>query len=321
MQFRLLPLATVVLVSALSAQSALQQPATISGSVHDANGKPVEGARVSIVGLQIGSNTTSAYTNDQGAFSLDGVSQGRYEIVVQKGVIEVRERFDTEVTDLTHLSLRLPVPDRPIPQDSHTISVAEYQVPGKARKAYEKAVKAINKNNPDESDRYLTEALQIYPVYSDALTLRAIRRLDQGNAESAINDLDQAIKSDSSNSRALLVMAAAYNQQKKFDEAVRILGRAEQVAPNAWQRFYEMAKALFGKADYASALKSIEKAQTAAPSAFSAVSIAKAQILVALKNYKDAAQELQAFLKAKPQDPHATEIRAMLDQLKPFENR
>ena len=319
MNFRLLSFATLILAAVTAQAQFSQQTVSITGSVTDGNGKALEGARVSLMDSSTGATSASAYTNAQGTFIVDSVRPGMYEIVAQSGVAEIRDHVDARLMTPS-VTLHFPPTANVAAPDKQTVSVADYKVPKKARQAFEKATKAMAKGEMQEAQKYDDEALDAYPQYADALTMRAVIKLDAGKPDEALADVDQATKTDSSNERALLVMAACYNMQKKFDDAIRVLNRAAQLAPNAWQGFYEMAKAQFGKSDYEAALKWLDRAQAAAPT-YAPITIAKAKTLVALKNYSDAVHELEAFISAKPQDPQVAQARTLLDQLKASPNR
>lgn len=324
MKLRSLALLPFLFSALLSAQifhnSSDRQMSDFTGAVRSPDGKPVDNVRVQVFDANTGAAVASAYTNSQGVFDVGNIRSGNYEVVADAGVSETRERVDTRTWDGT-LQLRTPqgkASEGPGGMNTGTVSVADYKVPKKARDAYEKARAAVSKNEPEKVDKYVEEALNIYPEYSDALTLRGIRNLDRKNADAAITDLDRAVKADSSNARAYLVLASAFNVKQRYDDALRILDRASALAPNAWQRCYEMAKAYFGKAQYEVALRWFTRAQDRAPKTFTALYLAKVNAFIALKNYPGATHELETFLNVAPTDPQATEARAMLAQLKPF---
>ncbi len=306
----------------LQAQTSGRSQASISGTVRSYDGKALDDVHVTFIDPGTGATAASAYTNSQGVFEVSGLKGAEYEIIADSGVLQSRNRVDTRTADGT-ITLRMPPAAAAMHRglDTGTISVAEYKVPKKARDAFDKANKSVAKNQMEEADKHIEEALNIYPVYSDALTLRAIRRLDKNKADAAIEDLDQAIKTDSTNARAYLVMASAFNLQKKYDDALRILDRASALAPTAWQGYYEMAKAHSGKAEYDAALRWLTKAQDLAPQTYAALYITKAAVLVDLKKYDAATRELETFLTKSPSDPQATRARAMLDKVKIYASR
>ena len=120
-----------------------------------------------------------------------------------------------------------------------SVSVASYKVPDKALKEYKKAEAALNSDKADDAMSHLEKALQIYPGYADALTLRGIIRMDRQDQNGALADLDAAIKSDSSCSLAYFAIGAAFNSLQRFDEAIHSLGRGLTLDPKSWQGYFD----------------------------------------------------------------------------------
>ncbi|HEY0565073.1 MAG TPA: carboxypeptidase regulatory-like domain-containing protein [Terriglobales bacterium] len=309
---------TVLLICGLLHAQVERTSIRISGQVRNTAGQPVPDARVVVNDLMHGSTVASAYTTQNGLFDAGEVRPGDYEVVATLGTSEVRDRVDARNFDAT-VELRLPNAQTPS-ADGAVVSVSAMKVPQKARDAYDKAMKASIKGDAAAVDRYVTEALKIYPRYSDALTLRGIRELDDGHADTATNDFDAAIKADQSNWKAYLTMAAACNVMKKFDDALRSIDRATALNPNAWQGYFEAAKAYLGKADYPKALANLDHAQQFAPKDFHSIYLIKANTLVSMRRFRDAAAELQAFLQKAPSAPEAPQVRATLEKMKGFEN-
>ena len=302
--------------------SGVRSQQSISGTVRTISGAPVNNARIEVHDLNTGATVGSAYTNADGRFEVDQLNGGTYDVSAVSGTNEAHERIDARLGDNT-VQLRLADESANAAKAgdsaSATVSVNQYKVPDKARKAYRKAEEALAKGQSDDADKYLEQALAIYPNYSDALTLRAIRSLDAKKIDAAIDDLDAAIKADGSNARAQLVLGAAFNAQKKYDEAIRITERALSVAPNAWQAYFELAKSYVGKGDYAAGLRQLNKAvENGAPKNYASLHLFKAHVLLALKDYNSAINELELFLNNAPAGEQATQARAMLDQAKAF---
>src|SRR5688572_30554454 len=72
-----------------------------------------------------------------------------------------------------------------------------------AAELYKKSVNALNKDNVEESLKYLDEILQKDPRHKDALTLRSYIYYNVQEYEKALVDLDTLIVSDSLNLDAL----------------------------------------------------------------------------------------------------------------------
>lgn len=291
----------------------------VSGTLRNGNGQPLSDARVELRSMRTGALVASGYTNSAGGFELANVPSGLYEIVAISGLSEVRERINFP----SAVNVNLIVPNAPsVAEDaggSHTVSVAQFQVPKKARELFKKAQAAARKQKPDEESKYLAEALEVYPDFADALTLRGITKLDSNQIPGATADLEKAIHCDGSYALAYLVLGAAYNMASRFDDALRSSDHGVSLMPTAWQGYFEMAKSYIGKADYEKALRQLDKAVSLGPPNYAPIHLVKAHALLALKNYSEAMLELQAFLDHAPKgDPNTAEVMALMDSTKSF---
>src|SRR5262249_30307521 len=202
---------------------------------------------------------------------------------------------------------------------SSTVSVAQFQVPKKARELFKKAQAAARKQKPDEESKYLAGALEVYPDFADALTLRGIRKLDNNQLTEATADLEKAIQCDGSYALAYLVLGAAYNMANRFDDALRSSDHGISLMPTAWQGYFEMAKSYIGKADYEKALRQLDKATSLGPRNYAPIHLVRAHALLALKSYSEAMVELQSFLVRAPKgDPTTAEVMALMNQTRSF---
>src|SRR5947209_5121766 len=164
----------------------------ISGVVVGSNGAPLPDVRVEVRSEQTGSAIASGYTNNSGAFEFDGLPLAAYEVVASQGLAESRERLALGDVGV-NLKIRLNTRNSDAAQadGNATVSIAEYKVPQKARDALHKAEVALAKHRDDEVTKQLAKALDIYPDYAAALTLRGVLSLDAQNPERAIEDFDK----------------------------------------------------------------------------------------------------------------------------------
>ncbi|HWC16214.1 MAG TPA: hypothetical protein VG498_04340, partial [Terriglobales bacterium] len=266
---------------------------------------------------QTARTVASGYTNNSGTFEFAHVPLAAYDISASRGLAESHEHLalgDVGVNLKIRLSSASPAATQA--DGNATVSVAEYKVPQKARDAFHKAEAALAKNHHEEVAKQLAKALEIYPDYAPALTLRGVTSLDATHTEAAINDFDKAIHSDPNYALAYTAMAAALNQTNKFDDALRSATRAITLAPSSWQSYFEMAKSYVGKADYEHALQQISKAQQLVPKEYPPIHLVRAHVMLALKNYAEAMTELQAFLTLAPQDPNSGAARQALEKVR-----
>lgn len=290
---------------------------SVSGIVLGSDGKSLADVHVEVRSQDTGTTIVSGYTNQSGTFEFDNVPVTSYDVVVTRGLAQAREQVLLG-DGASYLKIRLNTADAAAARadGSATVSVAEYKVPAKARDAFHKAQAAMAKNKLDDTKKELAKALETYPDYAPALTLRGVLSLDEGNAQSSISDFDHAIHSDPSFALAYTAMAAAMNQLNKFDDALRSADRAITLAPSSWQCYFEMAKAYVGKADYQHALEQLAKAQGFIPHDYAPLHLMRAHAMIALKDYSSAVAELEAFLKLAPSDPNSPAAHETLEKLK-----
>ena len=291
----------------------------LSGTVVGSDGKPVSNARVEIRNSQTGVSIASGYTTPGGSFEFENLPAADYEVVASQGLSQSSQRLTfNEIGATLTLRLNNTEPATSNADGNSMVSVAEYKVPRKARDAFHKAEAALAKKRNDEATKQLAKALDIDANYAPALTLRGVLSLDAEHPEAAIDDFDKAVHADPSYALAYTAMAAAMNQLKKFDDAIRSADRAITLAPRSWQSYFEMAKAYVGKADYQHALQQASRAQALSSVDYAPIHLLRAHVMLALKNYNDATNELQAFLTLAPQDPNSSAAREALEKVKAF---
>lgn len=291
---------------------------SFSGTVRSADDHPLKDVRVELRQVENGQVVASVYTNASGAFEFSHVTLGTYDVVATYQLEETRDRVD--ISGMGAMSnLRMPVSTAATDGNNrNTVSVAQYKVPEKAREELKKAQAASEKQRTDEAQKHIAKALEIYPKYADALTLRGVLKLDNHDQEGAMADLQQAIQYDGNSPMAYMVMGAVLNMQSKFDDAIRALQHGEALSPNSWQSYFEMGKSLVGKQQYEAALRQLDRAQALTPKDYPLIHLVKAHALLAMTNYSDAMTELQAYLDKEPKGPNSEQAQKMLAQAKAF---
>lgn len=289
---------------------------SVTGSVRAIDNRPIPNARVDLRSTDHSSVLGSTRTNELGSFELHNVPPGQYEIVATIGISEARERVTVSEMD-AQITLRVSTAAQEAGSSETTVSVAEYKVPDKARKEFEKAEKLMRESKLKESRERVEKALSIYPRYANALTLRGILKLSDNQAEEGLKDLDDAIKADPSYGMAYTAMGAAYNHLGKYNDAVRVLERGAALQPDAWQVYFELAKSNLGLGDYKTALKNATRAREMTAE-YPPIHLVKAHALLGLRQYPDAVSELESYLSREPNSPNSASAREALDKAKAF---
>lgn len=295
-----------------------EETGAITGTVVTPDGRPQSDVLVQIQGFASGRVVASSHTDISGAFRFNGLPYGMYEIIANLQAASVRQEVEVQ-NGFAIVSLRLETSDpHAIPSSSGLVSAAELMAPQRARNAYQKAEQAIAKHRTEDTSKYLEKALKIYPSYAPALTLRGALSLDKEDLAAALDDFKKAIQADSTYAMAYGAMAAALNRLNRFDEALRAAERASSLSPNSWQPYFEMAKSYAAKTDYTRALQQLAHAQGQLRAEWAPLHLLRANVLLGLNNYADAADELQIFLQIAPKDPNASAVRETLDQINVF---
>jgi tetratricopeptide (TPR) repeat protein len=257
----------------------------------------------------------TGYSDSMGAYHFNQIPPGSYEVTAMKGINDAREQV-LVVGMETNVDLRMQVQTNG-PEGSGSVSVAQYKVPDRARKLYQKGNEALQKNKLDDAKKYAEKALEIYPAFAEALTLRGILRMNEGSTDAGVADFDAAIKADPNYALAYTTLGAALNQTQKFEDATRTLLRAVSIQPRSWQAYYELAKASLGQGDYKTALKNVSKACEISQE-YAPVHLVKAHALLGLKMYQDAVSELELYLTQDPSGKSADSARKTLTMAKSF---
>jgi tetratricopeptide (TPR) repeat protein len=285
----------------------------LQGTVLNADGKPASGIHVELDEPFTALPITSTYTERDGTFELYNIPKGNYELVAESTdalaspvIVQPGE---------SHLKLRLERSEPPVEQLPPTVSVAEMMVPESAQKPYRKAMMAYKHQQYDKSLKLVNEALQIEPLFADALTLRGYIELISGDITSAQQDFENAVHVDPNCEKAYLGLGTAYNHQGRFDDAMRASQRSLSLSPKSWQAYFEMAKASIANGMYAQGLQLARQAQRLSGDSFAAVHLIKAYALVPMRMYKDAKYELQAFLSREPKGNSAQQAQTLLAEV------
>jgi uncharacterized protein HemY len=287
----------------------------LSGFVRDSNGKPVKDARIEVQSRENGQIVSSGYANPGGSFQISNLPTGNYELVVTAGLAESRQPLSLEGSD-QEVAISLPTHNSGANTGGKdSVSVAQLRVPERARNLFHKAQDAARKQNVADANKYVDEALQVYPYYADAMTMRGILKLDANHYNEASQDLEQAIQFDPNYPLAYIALGASYNLMSHWDDALRVLNRGTTLNPDSWQAYFEMGKSFLGKGDYPAALHQFDKTQQIQPQ-YALVHLVKAHAMLAMKDYANATTELEAYLKNEPNGSQSAQARETLDKLR-----
>jgi len=197
------------------------------------------------------------------------------------------------------------------------ISAHQLQVPKKARSAYEKGRMLLeDENNPADSIPAFEKAVKEFPSYYEAYTELGVANNRLGKAVEAEASLKKAVElSSGSYLKPLYFLADVYNGQGKYQEAEPLARQAIALDDSDWNGFYELARSLVGLRRITEAETIAVRARDLAPQT-PPVYLVLANVHTLQQNYPAAIQDLDAYLKLKPDGQTSDAVRRNLDKLK-----
>jgi hypothetical protein len=192
-----------------------------------------------------------------------------------------------------------------------TISVTSMAAPKDAMRAYEKAQKA-KAEKPEEAEKYLTKAVEIYPQFAAAWTLLGDIHRQRNEFDAARTDYARAAAADPQFVNPTYGLTVIAMQEKKWDEAVRLSDQVLKLNAGAFPlAYFFSAAANYNLQKFEAAEDSARKfkaldTQHAHPD----VCLLLSYVLSRKQDYAGAAHEIRDYLAAAPNSPDAEQLKA-----------
>jgi tetratricopeptide repeat protein len=192
-----------------------------------------------------------------------------------------------------------------------TISVTSMAAPKAAMRAFEKAQK-IKADKPEEAEKYLKKAVEVYPQFAAAWTLLGDIHRQRNEFDAARTDYARAAAADPQFVNPTYGLTVVAMQEKKWDEAVRLSDQVLKLNAGAFPLAYFFSAA----ANY-----NLQKFEAAEDSArkFKAldtqhdhpdVCLLLSYVLSRKQDYAGAAREIRDYLAVAPNSPDAETLKA-----------
>lgn len=305
--------------SVLVVELAAQGNITIFGRVVLPNGEPASRAHVKVV-MSSGFNR-EVITDDQGRYEMQGILAGRYQLFATNpdAPEQVSERAESDSTRSyanrlqIDLYLRLPMHSGKREAKPGTVNVAEaaQNIPKPARKAYDQGMKLQKENQAEKALIAFNQAIELYPEYFQALTERANLLMQQNKLREAETDFNQALKFNAKYPSALRGIGYCQIQQKMFAVALGNLEKSYALEPNVPLTLLLLGYANLSLDRYEEARQCLQQALKIGPEVAARAHVYLAEVYAHEQKFKEAADEIRAYLKAKPDAADAASLRKM----------
>ena len=292
--------ASIVAVAALalSLPAAAQSTGMVKGVVKDAQGQPVEGAKVSIDMAEGVSRHFETKTNKKGEFVQIGLAPGSYNVVAEKDKLTSNQApARVSISRPVEVALVLGAGGAPGSKEA-AAKVAEL------KKSFEEGIAASQAGKHDDAIAAFTKAMEINPKCFDCQYNIAYMYTQKKEYDKAEEAYKKAIELKPDYADAYNGLANIYNLQRKFDLAAEASKKASEVGG--------AAAAGGGNAD---AKKQFEAAVAAKPEHAEA-HYQLGMALVNEGNLPAAATEFETYLKLAPTGPNAATAKGILGTIK-----
>ena len=296
-----------------------QQANSISGYVSDDRRNPIPDLHVELLN-DVDSVVQRTKTDSSGLFVFRRLSNGIFQVRVQTygtSYIGQTKRVQLERTRAFEQVDFVLVTKRIASTTTTAGAVFVQEVPEQARKEYERGAALLQKTEQQkEGLETLKKAIEIFPLYFDALELLGREYVKQQQYEPAIQVLTKAIEVNRRAYPSLYALSVAQYNLKQLSQAVESMRRAivldqRSINANLW---LGMLLRQTGKLDEAETY--LKQADQLAESKLPETHWQLALLFNQLKRYNEAANELELFLKTQPEAKDTELIKKLIQRFR-----
>ena len=300
---------------------------TIMGTVFDTSGRPLPDLWVEALdeaNQQLGKTRTDAV----GRYVFSRLSAGVFLVKIGSDGIHISQTQRVEIVPSVGISgshiqtvdfyLKSYSESNATPSGPTGFLFAQ-EIPEAARNAYQEGVELLSKD-AEAGLKKLDEAISIFPDYYAALARYGFELVKSRKFDRAVPLLSKAVQVNPKGQDSLYALGVAQYQLKQLPESAATLTDMIDLAPEspnaAYARYY-LGMALVKTAKPAQAEPHLREAYERGRKQIPAdVHMALAQIYGNSKRYKEAADQLELFLKEAPDARDKEKIRGLIQQLR-----
>ena len=301
---------------AMTLPAAAQSTGMVRGSVKDAAGKPVDGAKV-IIEAEGNNRRFETKSDKKGEFVQIGLAPGPYKVTAEK---------DKLMSPPTPVSVRVS-PGAPLTLVLGTGGGASPEVAAKnaeLKKTFEEGVTASRAGNHDEAIAKFNRAAELNATCYDCYYNIAYSQAQKKDLEKAEAAYKKAIELKADYAEAYSGLANIYNMQRKFDEAATASAKAMELSgagaagaagggnPDA---MFNQGVILWNAGKIAEAKKQFEATIAAKPDHAEA-HYQLGMALVNEGNLAGAGAEFEKYVQIAPNGPNAATAKGILATIK-----
>lgn len=200
--------------------------------------------------------------------------------------------------------------------DSPTVSLAEMNIPSKARDELQKGTDAFAKGDLKKAQGHFEKAAAIYPQYARAYTNLGVIAARGGDRAKARDMFSKAISVDEKFLPSYVNLARMDVQDKNYEESEKLLQKVMAVNPSIPDAVALLASAEYMNKEYDKALAdALRTHRLPNHEQFADVHLIAGQVYQMQNRPQDALVQYQLFLKESPNSPRAAMVQKQVAQL------
>ena len=310
-------------VRCLNAFLPLQQNGnSISGHVSDNQRTPIANLRVELLN-EVDSVIQTSKTDASGLFVFRKLSDGTFQVRVQaSGTSYVGQTKRVELSRPSGFGAVFEEVDFVLSAPRATSSSAKpgvifaQDVPEQARQQYQRAAELLQKERQEEGVAALKKAIEIYPQYFDALEMLGSEHVKQQEYEHAVPALKKALEINARAYPSWYALGVAQYNLKQLPAAVESLRRAVSLNEKSINANLWLGTLLRHSGRLDEAETYLKQANLLAEAKVPDAHWQLALLFNQLKRFKEAADELELFLKVQPEARDADKIKKLIQRLR-----
>jgi Tfp pilus assembly protein PilF len=276
----------------------------------------------------------SIYTDGNGTFSFRSLNPGSYTVTVEGG-----DDFDTtsesiyiepQITSMIrgvstpplsrpytmHVYLRPKSRDGDGEAKAGVVNASLASVPKPALELYNKAIESARKGDNNKAVEQLKAAVALHPDFALALTNLGVIYMKMKQPDNAFEPLRSALKLAPDDYVALLTFGTALFDKQQFSEAEVQFRKALQKNNSSPSAHFYLGLILLKKQDLDGSEKAFKSAVASGGDEIAVAHKYLGGIYWAKRDYKQATDELETYLRLKPDAEDAARLRATIKEFR-----
>lgn len=298
----------------------------ISGQIWDTYRRPIPNLYIELQN-EVGSTLDRQRTTESGFYRFSGISSGRFKLhVITLGSDFLEQTQDVQILNLQQGMSDSQYVDFYLKYDPKRVKIGidgttdevfvQEGVSSDAEKLYKKGVSLSDEQKSDLAIVAFTDALKLAPHYYQALNALGNELVKQKKYREALDPLIKAIDLNQRSFTGYYALAYSCFELKEIpqaNEAARAATILKPASINA-QLLYGTTLRLFG--DLALAEKALVKAKTLGNNKVARVNYQLALVYNKLKRNREAADELEMYLRNQSNAPDEKEVQDLIAKLR-----